>query len=59
MTLVVENEVQESREQIAKAGLIVGDQIEVRNQVFKIIEMVMVMVMAFLQQNCPLFGDIP
>ena len=50
MALLVEDEVQESREQTIEAGLMVGEQVKVKNQTLKIIEMVMavVMVEAFL-----------
>ena len=59
MALLVEDEVQRSREQITKAGLMVGEQVEVKSQVLKIIEIVMVMVEAFLQYVSLLLGEIP
>ena len=50
MALVVEDKVWESREQTTKAGLMIGEQVRVKNQVLKIADTVMVMVIieAFL-----------
>ena len=48
MALLVENEVREPRQ--TEAGLMVGEQVKVKNKILKMVETVMVMVMveAFL-----------
>ena len=58
MSLLVDNEVWEPREQTNKVDLIVMEQVEVKNQVLKTI-IVMVVVEAYLQWVSPLWGETP
>ena len=45
MALLVENEVSEPKQLTTGVGLMVGEQVDVKNQVLKIVGMAMVMVM--------------
>ena len=59
MALLVEEDVKGLREWVTKAGLMVGKQVKFKNQVLKIIEMVIVMVVveAFLVVCFPPLGQ--
>ena len=53
MALLVEDKVKESRQQTTEAALMVGEQVKVKHQVLKIVQIVMVMVEAL---DSPLLG---